>query len=1027
MRTALSTIQQTLTAEAASVLTNSIADASRRHHGQTTPLHVAATLLAAPSGLLRQACARSHPNSSHPLQCRALELCFSVALDRLPSTSSGGGGGGAPPQSPPLSNALVAALKRAQAHQRRGCPETQQQPLLAVKVELEQLVLSILDDPSVSRVMREASFSSTAVKSTIEQSLSSSSSTTSTTTTQSPVLPNLTSSRNLYLNPRLQQQKGVAFGGDSQKREDEVRKVVEIMLRSKKRNPILVGDSDPGAVLKEVVRKIESGDAPAPLCAAQVVSLEAEFASVSDKSQIPARIQELGSSIDARIGDRGVVLNLGDLKWLVEAPGTAGALSASGPIQPHSPVVSESGRAAVGEMGRLLKRFNGEGNSSRGSLWLVGTATCATYLRCQVYHPAMENDWDLQAVPIAARAPLGNMFSRLGGNGILSSSVETLAPMKGFAAMGTAAIPLRRPPLLESTVTSTTSTRAAAMCQLCTGSYERELAKISAEEAEKSSSKPHWLQLGTLGNGTVASDQLQAKEQEMKKSSEELQKKWREACSCLHPGFHSPAISMPSAMLTAPKLALGNKGGVTSLQMNATWEKPSPNSSLERPKTPPGSPVKTDLVLGHTNSGESPPEKPQNDDYLGCAQDKLSDQQKAKVAGISDIESFERLFKGLSEKVSWQPDAASSIAAVVMQCKSGNGKTRTVGSKCGSWLLFVGADKVGKRKMATALSELVCGSSPVVVKFSGDSGEANMGFWGKTSLDRVVEAVRRNPFSLVVLEDIDRADALVRGKIKRAMERGRLPDSHGREVSLGSVIFILTASWLPEELNRSHESLIQSEEKILDSANSSWQLELSAGERPVKHRADWLSDDDRPMTKARKDSAGSLGLSLDLNLAVGVEDESGEGSRNSSDLTVEHEHEKGQLTIKCLMSSPVGELLELVDDAIVFRPVDFRPLRKEVVECISSKSEAIMGIGRSVRVDDDALDRIIGAVWLTGVEFEEWAAKVLVPSIKQLKGNLNSQAVLRLSLSRNGEPQKRGSGTDGRGLPTTVTIIVDRL
>ena len=153
MRAGLSTIQQTLTPEAASVLNHSIAEAGRRNHGQTTPLHVAATLLASPSGFLRQACIKSHPNSSHPLQCRALELCFSVALERLPTAQNM-----SPGMEPAISNALMAALKRAQAHQRRGCPEQQQQPLLAVKVELEQLIISILDDPSVSRVMREVSF-----------------------------------------------------------------------------------------------------------------------------------------------------------------------------------------------------------------------------------------------------------------------------------------------------------------------------------------------------------------------------------------------------------------------------------------------------------------------------------------------------------------------------------------------------------------------------------------------------------------------------------------------------------------------------------------------------------------------------------------------------------------------------------------------------------------------------------------------------------------------------------------------------
>ena len=413
MRAGLSTIQQTLTAEAASVLNHSIAEAGRRNHGQTTPLHVAATLLASPSGYLRQACIKSHPNSSHPLQCRALELCFSVALERLPTAQNL-----SPGIEPPISNALMAALKRAQAHQRRGCPEQQQQPLLAVKVELEQLIISILDDPSVSRVMREASFSSPAVKATIEQSLNSSSPSASSIPNSGPIglgfrggptAPN----RNLYLNPRLQQQGSAAQLGHQ--RGEEVKRIVDILLRSKKRNPVLVGESEPEAVVKELLRRIENKElGDGALKNAQVIHWDKEFS--SDRAQIPAKVKELGDLVDTRIANSGsgggVIVNLGDLKWMVEQPvsfGVAGAGPGPGSgLQQQQQVVSEVGRVAVAEMGKLLGRF---GEGSGGRVWLIGTATCETYLRCQVYHPSMENDWDLQAVPIAPRAIPG-MFPR---------------------------------------------------------------------------------------------------------------------------------------------------------------------------------------------------------------------------------------------------------------------------------------------------------------------------------------------------------------------------------------------------------------------------------------------------------------------------------------------------------------------------------------------------------------------------------------------------------------------------------------
>ncbi|RRT84000.1 hypothetical protein B296_00008610 [Ensete ventricosum] len=290
MRAGLSAILQTLTPEAASVLTRSVKEAARRKHGQTTPLHVAATLLAAPSGLLRRACLSSHSDTAHPLRV--------------------------------LSNNL-----------------------------------SIHASPA----------------------------------------------RNLYMNPRLYQHRhssgATAGGGLEEPRREEVKRVMDILLRSKKRNSVLVGDSDPDAVMKEVLHKIESGDAPPPLNTAQVVSFAKQLATAavaSDLSWIPAWITELGASIESEMSGRhGVVLDLGDLSWLVESPVGASIASAGSRTRQ---IVCEVGRAVVAEMGKLVKRFE-----DRGRLWLVGTATCATYLRCQVYHPAMENDWDLQVLPIASR------------------------------------------------------------------------------------------------------------------------------------------------------------------------------------------------------------------------------------------------------------------------------------------------------------------------------------------------------------------------------------------------------------------------------------------------------------------------------------------------------------------------------------------------------------------------------------------------------------------------------------------------
>ncbi|XP_044463982.1 protein SUPPRESSOR OF MAX2 1-like [Mangifera indica] len=1034
MRTGLSTIQQTLTPEAASVLNHSIAEAGRRNHGQTTPLHVAATLLAAPSGFLRQACIKSHPNSSHPLQCRALELCFSVALDRLPTAQNI-----SPGLDPPISNALMAALKRAQAHQRRGCPEQQQQPLLAVKVELEQLIISILDDPSVSRVMREASFSSPAVKATIEQSLNSTPCSVSVSNSSSIGLgfrPNL--NRNLYVNPRLQQ--GAGGGVQSgQQRGEEVKRVMDILMRSKKKNPVLVGESEPEMIVKELLIKIESNELDGVLKNVEVIRLGKDFS--FEKGDIVAKLRELSGLIESKmIGNGGVIVDMGDLKWLVEQQLGFG-VSNLGAVQ-HQQAVAE----AVAEMGKMMLRFSGGGGGGR--LWLIGTATCETYLRCQVYHPSMENDWDLQAVPIAAKAAPG-MFPRIGnnGNGILSSSVGSLSPFKGFPAATTRRVSENMDPV-----------RRMSCCPQCMQNYEQELAKL----AEKSSSEvkseaarpslPQWLHNAKAHDDAKTVDQTLAKDQDLiwKQKSQELQKKWNETCLHLHPNFHQPGFGMeriapapppmtglynPSLLTRQPfqpKLQLNRNLG-DALQLNTNLVS---GHQSDRLVSPPGSPVRTDLVLGR--SRESTPEKIHKErvkDFLGCIssepQSKCHELQSDNLPDAADAVSFKMLAKGLAEKVWWQKEAATAVATTVTQCKLGNGKSRGAGSRGDMWLLFTGPDRVGKKKMASALSELVCSASPIMISLGSrrDDGDSDVRVRGKTTLDRIGEAVKRHPFSVILLEDIDEAEMLLRGSIKRAMERGRLIDSHGREINLGKVIFILTANWLPDSLKFLSHGITLDEKKLASLASGGWQLRLSLWDKTVKRRPSWLHNEERS-TKTRKETG--LGLSFDLNQAADVGDDKADGSHNSSDLTIDHEEEHG-LNNRLLLSpstSPAShDLLDTVDSAIVFKPVDFSPIRRNITNSITKKFSAIIGSGVSLEILDEALEKIVGGIWFGRTGLEEWLDKVLIPSLHQLKSRLPTNAgmidesmVVRLETDNNS-----GIRSLGDLLPSGIKVVAEGL
>lgn len=1223
MRAGLSTVQQTLTPEAASILNHAIAEACRRGHGQTTPLHVAATLLAAPASHLRQACIRSHPNSSHPLQCRALELCFSVALDRLPAAQ-----GVVPGTEPPISNALMAALKRAQAHQRRGCPEQQQQPLLAVKVELEQLIVSILDDPSVSRVMREASFSSPAVKATIEQSINMANSHSSISLSSSAIdrvgfrlgsSPSILgrsqqhfdcssrnlerddassrsiSQRNLYLNPRLQSSGvGAEVTGN---RNDEIRRLIEILLKVKKKNPVLVGEKEPEAVIKELVQRIEKDETPAQLQGVQILPIETEISAFcsgnKDKDYIAMKFRELDQMVEGRL-NKGIILNVGDLKWLVEQPKAGGA--------PIGLSVSSSVQQVVMKLSQLLARYGGTGR-----LWLIGIATCETYLRCQVYHPSMENDWELQPLPIVAK-PAPGLFSRFMSPGISSNPMESLFSPKGFLPIA---------PTPKRSRESNDSVQKMNCCSQCMSTYEKELAFMEEEKKAHmlSTTPPHsksidqgkqalpqWLQIAKSASGAKGPDTVQSKDRELmwNQKVEELQKKWNETCRSSHPHFHTfrPLISVDqsqeSLRVSGPPIDANGrrqpectveKSGIQdphrgrsmfSITLDSLLRSPSQSKcvtpiltqsngtvvegitrssvtqtavnglaqvlqssfggrSCELPSSSPGScytsspnpiPVATDLALGRSSvfmssscnlSGlqennlleESHKERlkdmpscvssnfslpwhispkvssPSTDAHpLGSTQPFLDPQNRKDSSFYQpiDLDAFKRVYKGLEEKVGWQREAICTVTNIVTKCRSGNGKRRGVGLKGDIWLLFLGPDRVGKRKMAVALSELIFESEKklIAMKLSSQDGvicsswnlgqheheEYGMNFRGKTTLDSIAEAVRQNPFSVILLEDVDQADSLIHRSLIQAMEKGRLPDSHGREVALGNVIFVMTGS---AGLESHHEITKQevrfSEERLVASRGWPMQLLVESARFEVliakhkkvsvinstheskskdnedvflglgignKRKADWVKNEQaqNDIENVKKTIKEPF-VSLDLNLSVEENDvadfstasqghtEACQGSRDSSDLTVEQ-------GLKCA-GELFKDLSDSVDETVEFKPFDFESLADKIVESISTKFFSIIGNEGLMEIDIKALEQMLACVWFSsdGMEmFENWAERVLARCLTEIRTSctVSVDTVVKLVLEKDCFAGERLPGVSF--LPSNISVNI---
>ncbi|XP_021839766.1 protein SMAX1-LIKE 3 isoform X2 [Spinacia oleracea] len=785
MRSGGCSIQQSLTAEAATIVKQAINLARRRGHAQVTPIHIASVMLASPGGLLRAACLKSH---SHPLQCKALELCFNVALNRLPTTTP------TPilsPHShyPSLANALMAAFKRAQAHQRRGSVESQQQPILALKIETEQLVISILDDPSVSRVMREAGFSSPHVKSNVDQTLSSfepnSSQTTTNTTTMSnnikseiitPMVFRSTVNHQTLLVPPLNQLE-VAFSTPfSLPRTEDVSSVIDSWAKKREKTSlVLVGEclTSIEGLVRGVKERVERGD-QVPLEFRYVQFLNCPLSSMKNLSrdEIDFKLGEISCLLKASVG-RGVVLYLGHLKWLADY------WAYYGDQRKHY-------YCPVEHLVMGLRRLLLANTELTGRLWLMGIATFNSYMKCKSGLPSLETLLDLHPLTIPAESldlslnldssMQGQNKSDISGEGVSWPLLENKIDMQLTCCMDCSANCHREVKCLagifrnnDSTTTTTTTTTTST-----------------------SSSLPSWLQKckeESRENSPNHQETVQIKE---------LCKKWNIICSSSHKTSNAAEKTInfsscsPSSSTSVSSYD-HNKNHLQEIKPITTWpmlfehkwaskEHHLLMSNIER---------KPELLSNPNSTPNSASSSEATEAFVDRPCPSLS------VLGFKENtpENLEAMCCALEKKIPWQNDIIPEIATTVLRIRSGmmRRKNKSVPKeeqeKKETWLLFLGADEEGKLAVGRELAKLIFGSyssfkSIGLSSFASTRADSTDDTRSKRVrdesgggyLDRFTAAVKENPHRVFFVEDIEQLDQRSQNGIKCAIETGKIND-----------------------------------------------------------------------------------------------------------------------------------------------------------------------------------------------------------------------------------------------------------
>lgn len=1122
MPTPVDTARQCFTEEAEQALDEAVAVARRRGHAQTTSLHLVSSLLSRPSSALREACSRTRNNAySTRVQFKALELCLGVSLDRLPSTPN-------PVQEPPISNSLMAAIKRSQANQRRQPenfhlyhPHQQQNQLSSspssitvVKVELRNLILSILDDPVVSRVFGESGFRSCEIKLAILRPLHRQMFRYPKYKGPPVFLCNLGGGGggDDELGSRAFSFPFVGFSGVLDGEENCVRRIAEVMVPRDnikgRRNPLLVGACAYDALrtfFETLQRRRGSGILPLELFGVGVVCLENEIlrfvSGTCEESFLKLRFREVDKMVENCVG-AGVVVNFGDLRAMAKEDAPVDVL-----------------RLVISELTRLVE-IHGD------KVWLIGAAArYETYSKLLNMFPCVDKDLGLQLLPITTlRLSTAESYPR-------SSLMESFVPFGGLFSSPS-----------EMNVSLRSLDHGASCCHLCNEKCDEEVNVLSNGGVTTSvaehcpSNKPSWLRMTDFTTHSGL-DVVKAKDDRVL-SSTKIAGPHRNSDSMFQPlqcsqpspkasscqlgtqftsvfGYQIPedgkttAKDDPSSPASTSSTQSDSKNIAsfmsTDVQHFSTTKLSSPtnvnflskySASESASKviednghSPPfsstsctaqdglASPASVtsltvDLNLGISSSSASTElEKPTNsgcvDIVQNCSSSLSANPESRNIwsnntrssscshpdtTGQLDGVDHQDLYRALAKRIGRQEEAVKIISHTIACCKATTERHHR--ENCGDiWLNFVGPDRLAQKELAIALSEILHGSREhlihVDLSFPDEMIHANatidLQVWsdltvvyrGKNVVDYIAGKLFKKPFSVLLLENVDKADLLVQSSLSKALKTGRFSDSHGREFGIGNAIFLTTSESADGDktIYAGKAGYFEEDMSKMKGLPIQMLIGFDLGDYETSHNTDMLDrtskgSSNRIFMNKRKligntdivERQGSLEMAkrahrasntqhLDLNVPA----EEGEICDGSIGIS-------GSDSIPESSTTWLEDFLGQVDAVVDFKAFDFDAVAQKILEDISECFQKVVHSECSLEIDSRVMMQMVAAACLGDKrKVEDWVQRVLGQGFEeaQEKYSLTARSTVKLVLREGVFPEER---TPAEFLPSTIIL-----